>query len=230
MGLAGFSHIKVLWALGFASIAVQAATTNFGATFLANIASRQGVRTLPSGLQYRVLRAGNSTGYPGLSTTCRVHYEGRTAENWPTGPKFDSSYDRGSPLTVKPNQVIKGWTIALQLMVQGDKWEIYVPSELGYGDEGVPPRIGGGDVLVFTMELLSILGHVIDTPPAELVSGNSSTSLLVMAFVLLVVCFLGVLFTAWTLGCFTSRARYMEIDSTSTGPETIGKSAGEGAE
>eukprot|EP00930_Biecheleria_cincta_P017407 TRINITY_DN13852_c0_g1_i6.p1 TRINITY_DN13852_c0_g1~~TRINITY_DN13852_c0_g1_i6.p1 ORF type:complete len:148 (+),score=11.65 TRINITY_DN13852_c0_g1_i6:237-680(+) len=126
--------------------------------------------------------------------------------------------------------VIGGWRIALQLMVAGDKWELYIPSELGYGDKGVPPRIGGGDVLVFTVELLSILGHVIDTPPQELETANSITSLLVMALVLLVVCLLGVTFTAWTLGFCTSRARYMEIAESSRGPEAIGKSADMGAE
>merc|ERR1711862_1013027 len=57
-----------------------------------------------------------------------------------------------------PNQVIKGWTEAMQLMVEGDKWEMYIPSELGYGDSGSPPKIGGGDVLVFTMEILKING------------------------------------------------------------------------
>merc|ERR1712008_518893 len=71
---------------------------------------------------------------------------------WPDGAKFDSSYDRGSPTAFAPNQVIKGWTEAMQLMVEGDKWEMYIPSELGYGDSGSPPKIKGGDVLVFTMD------------------------------------------------------------------------------
>jgi hypothetical protein len=61
-----------------------------------------------------------------------------------------------------PNQVIKGWTEAMQLMVEGDKWEMYIPSELGYGDRGSPPKIGGGDVLIFTMEILEILGDKVD--------------------------------------------------------------------
>merc|ERR1712057_140821 len=62
-----------------------------------------------------------------------------------------------------PNQVIKGWTEAMQLMVEGDKWEMYIPSELGYGDSGSPPKIKGGDVLVFTMEIIKIKG---DSKPA----------------------------------------------------------------
>merc|ERR1712094_42679 len=78
---------------------------------------------------------------------------------WPSGKKFDSSYDRGSPTSFAPNQVIKGWTEAMQLMVEGDKWEMYIPSELGYGDSGSPPNIGGGDVLVFTMEIIKIKGN-----------------------------------------------------------------------
>ena len=111
----------------------------------------------------------------------RRHYEGRTAQEWPAGEKFDSSYDRGSPTTFAPNQVIAGWTEAMQLMVEGDEtWESvrcaegdddgddsltlppptarYIPSELGYGDRGSPPKIGGGDVLVFTMEIMKIKG------------------------------------------------------------------------
>merc|ERR1712227_1085406 len=77
---------------------------------------------------------------------------------------FDSSYKRGSPTSFAPNQVIKGWTEAMQLMVEGDKWEMYIPSELGYGDSGSPPKIGGGDVLVFTMEIIKIKG---DKKPAS---------------------------------------------------------------
>ena len=61
------------------------------------------------------------------------------------------SYDRGSPTTFAPNQVIKGWTEAMQMMVEGDKWEMYIPSELGYGERGSPPKIPGGSVLVFQM-------------------------------------------------------------------------------
>merc|ERR1712151_1330231 len=76
----------------------------------------------------------------------------------------DSSYDRGSPTSFAPNQVIKGWTEAMQMGVEGDKGEMYIPSELGYGDSGSPPDIGGGDVLVFTMEIIKING---DKKPAS---------------------------------------------------------------
>ena len=70
--------------------------------------------------------------------------------------------DRGSPTDFAPNQVIKGWTEAMQLMVEGDKWEMYIPSELGYGDGGSPPKIKGGDVLVFVMEIIKINGDKVD--------------------------------------------------------------------
>merc|ERR1712066_775116 len=113
---------------------------------------------------YKVLRAGDGDSHPTKSSPCECHYEGRDAKNYPDGPKFDSSYDRGSPTTFAPNQVIKGWTEAMQLMVEGDKWEMYIPSELGYGDSGSPPKIGGGDVLIFRMEILKILG---DKKPAN---------------------------------------------------------------
>merc|ERR1712179_619425 len=78
--------------------------------------------------------------------------------------EFDSSYKRGSTTTFAPNQVIAGWTEAMQLMVEGDKWEMYIPSELGYGDGGSPPKIKGGDVLIFRMEILKIKG---DKKPAD---------------------------------------------------------------
>lgn len=86
------------------------------------------------------------------------HYAGTLID----GTTFDSSYDRGSPTSFAPNQVIKGWTEAMQLMVEGDKWEMYIPSELGYGDSGSPPKIGGGDVLIFKMEIIKINGNKVD--------------------------------------------------------------------
>merc|ERR1711920_1202472 len=72
--------------------------------------------------------------------------------------EFDSSYKRGEATTFAPNQVIKAWTEAMQLMVEGDKWEMYIPSELGYGDSGSGDKIKGGDVLIFRMEMLKIKG------------------------------------------------------------------------
>merc|ERR1712195_267624 len=121
---------------------------------------KEGVISLASGMQYKVLRAGEGANHPTVDSPCECHYKGTLID----GSTFDSSYDRGSPTTFAPNQVIKGWTEAMQLMVEGDKWEMYIPSELGYGDSGSPPKIKGGDVLVFTMEIIKIKG---DKVPAN---------------------------------------------------------------
>ena len=125
----------------------------FSARFLAENKQKDGVMTLPSGLQYKVLRAGKGDCHPLLNSPCSCNYEGRCAKDWPSGAKFDSSYDRGSPTTFAPNQVIGGWTEAMQLMVEGDMWELYIPSNLAYGDTG---RVPG--CLVFTIELIQIKG------------------------------------------------------------------------
>jgi len=151
----------------FASLLASTLATNeAGLKFLAENKNKEGVVELPSGLQYKVLRKGDGTSHPSVSSPCECHYEGRTAPNYPSGPKFDSSYDRGSPTTFAPNQVIKGWTEAMQLMVEGDKWELYIPSDMAYGDRGRPPKIGGGDCLVFTIEILKIKGAKV--PKTEL--------------------------------------------------------------
>merc|ERR1719198_2959846 len=142
----------------------SAGTNAAGKKFLEENKGKPGVITLPSGLQYKVLRAGDGAFHPTADSPCDCHYEGRTAQSYPNGETFDSSYARGSPTSFAPNQVIKGWTEAMQLVVEGDKWEMYIPSELGYGERGSPPKIGGGDVLVFTMEILEING---DKVPAS---------------------------------------------------------------
>jgi len=138
--------------------ATASATNAAGLAFLSANKEKDGVVELPSGLQYKVLRAGDGADHPAVNSPCECHYEGRSAQNYPSGDKFDSSYDRGSPTTFAPNQVIKGWTEAMQLMVEGDKWELYIPSDLAYGDRGRPPKIGGGDCLVFTIEIIKIKG------------------------------------------------------------------------
>merc|ERR1711974_337353 len=88
---------------------------------------------------------------------------------------FDSSYDRNEPTTFAPNQVIKGWTEAMQLMVEGDKWEMYIPSELGYGDAGTGADIRGGDVLVFRMEILKINGATLPADRCDPETGKGCT-------------------------------------------------------
>ena len=100
-----------------------------GEQFLQDNKKKDGVITLPSGLQYKVLVEGSGLKRPLVDTPCDCHYLGTLID----GTQFDSSFDRGKPSTFAPNQVIKGWTEALQLMRAGDHWELYVPSELAYG-------------------------------------------------------------------------------------------------
>ena len=106
---------------------------------------------MPSGLLYKEIRAGTGSS-PSISDPCSCHYAGTLID----GTEFDSSYKRGSPLTFAPNQVIKGWTEAMQLMKEGGKWELYIPPELGYGERGAGGAIPGNAVLVFTLELLEV--------------------------------------------------------------------------
>ena len=137
--------------------AANAGTSPEGKAWLDEKAKEDGVVTLESGLMYKVLRDGDGENHPKASTSCECHYEGKLID----GTVFDSSYERGSPTSFAPNQVIKGWTEAMQLMVEGDKWEMYIPSELGYGDSGSPPKIPGGAPLVFQMEILKINGPTV---------------------------------------------------------------------
>mmetsp|Transcript_22989 Transcript_22989/g.47825 ORF Transcript_22989/g.47825 Transcript_22989/m.47825 type:complete len:159 (-) Transcript_22989:2209-2685(-) len=144
--------IAVIGALFLASTAL-AGTSAEGLEWLAKKDAEEDVVKLDSGLRYKEIRAGTGKS-PLLSTPCKCHYAGTLID----GTEFDSSYKRGQPLTFAPNQVIKGWTEAMQLMKEGGKWELYIPSELGYGDRGAGAQIPGGAVLVFTLELLEVLG------------------------------------------------------------------------
>ena len=102
---------RALALLAVFGIASTAATNAAGMKFLAENKDKDGVETLPSGLQYKVLRKGSGDSHPLVNSPCECHYEGRTAANYPSGPVFDSSYARGSPTTFAPNQVIKGWYV-----------------------------------------------------------------------------------------------------------------------
>lgn len=126
-----------------------------GDAFLAANKEKDGVVTLPSGLQYKVLEEGAGLEHPLVSTQCECHYAGRLLD----GSEFDSSYKRGKPTAFAPNQVIKGWTEAMQLMVQGDKWEMYIPWQLAYGASGKPPKIPAKACLIFVMEIVKIKGE-----------------------------------------------------------------------
>ena len=122
-----------------------------GDKFLADNAKKAGVKVTASGLQYEVIKVGNGP-HPKASDTVVVNYEGKLIN----GEKFDSSYDRGQPLTIPANAVIPGWTEALQLMTVGSKYKLYIPAKLGYGSYGSPPKIGPNETLVFDVELLGI--------------------------------------------------------------------------
>jgi len=122
---------------------------------------KEGVIELPSGLQYKVLEKGSGVYHPTASTSCSCEYKGSLID----GSVFDSG-----TASFAPNQVIRGWTEAMQLMVQGDKWEMYIPSELGYGDQGSPPKIPGGSVLVFQMEIKELLGEGVPAMKCDIVS------------------------------------------------------------
>jgi FKBP-type peptidyl-prolyl cis-trans isomerase FklB len=148
--------------LSFVVSEVSAGTSADGLKFLEENSKRPDVVVLPSGLQYRVITKGAGSHHPAVNTPCQCHYAGTLID----GTQFDSSYSRGSPATFAPNQVIKGWTEALQLMVEGDKWELFIPSELGYGDGGSPPKIPGGSVLIFTIEILQLQGDSSKWVPA----------------------------------------------------------------
>ena len=120
-----------------------------GETFLAANAKKEGVTVLPSGLQYKVLKSGEGR-KPGRTDKVRCHYEG----TFPNGQKFDSSYDRNEPAVFGVNQVIAGWTEALQLMSEGSAWELYIPYNLAYGEAGAPGAIPPYSALVFKVELI----------------------------------------------------------------------------
>mmetsp|Transcript_14696 Transcript_14696/g.19255 ORF Transcript_14696/g.19255 Transcript_14696/m.19255 type:complete len:187 (+) Transcript_14696:93-653(+) len=121
--------------------------------YLETNAKKAGVTVLSSGLQYRVLREGPENGpSPGPTTKCTCHYEGTTVG----GKVFDSSYQRGQPIDFAPNQVIKGWTEAMQLMKEGDKWELVIPSDLAYGNRQMGPDIYPGATLIFKMEIIKV--------------------------------------------------------------------------
>ena len=123
-----------------------------GQTFLEENKGKEGVVALPSGLQYKILVAGNGP-KPQASDTVKCHYEGRLIN----GTVFDSSIRRGEPAEFPVGGVIAGWVEALQLMPVGSKWQLYIPSELAYGAHGAGQSIGPNETLIFDVELLAIV-------------------------------------------------------------------------
>lgn len=129
----------------------SAKNTQDGRAFLEINRMKDGVVVLPSGLQYREVKAGTGRS-PKPSDKVTTHYRGTLID----GTVFDSSYDRGEPATFPVNGVIAGWTEALQLMKEGSVWELFIPSNLAYGTRGAGGKIGPNATLVFTVELLTV--------------------------------------------------------------------------
>ena len=121
-----------------------------GETFLADNKKKEGVKTLPSGLQFKVVKDGAGK-KPKLNDTVTVHYRGTFID----GTEFDNSYKRGQPTSFPVSSVIEGWTEALQLMEEGAKWQLFLPPQLAYGERGAGP-IGPNSTLIFDVELISI--------------------------------------------------------------------------
>jgi FKBP-type peptidyl-prolyl cis-trans isomerase FklB len=122
-----------------------------GEKFLADNKKKEGIKTTASGLQYKVIKDGTGK-TPKATDTVSTHYRGTLI----SGKEFDSSYKRGEPAEFPVNGVIKGWTEALQLMKEGAKWQLFIPSELAYGERGAGQDIGPNSTLIFDIELLSV--------------------------------------------------------------------------
>jgi FKBP-type peptidyl-prolyl cis-trans isomerase len=123
-----------------------------GVQFLAENATKKGVKVTPSGLQYEVITEGTGKS-PKATDTVQVHYKGTLLD----GTEFDSSYKRGQPATFPLNRVIPGWTEGVQLMKEGSKYKFFIPSKLAYGASGTPGGpIGPNEALIFEVELLKV--------------------------------------------------------------------------
>lgn len=136
-----------------------------GKTFLEKNAKEADVKVTPSGLQYKIIKAGTGA-KPGLEDTVKVHYHGTLID----GTVFDSSIERGEPISFPVNGVIKGWTEALQLMPAGSEWQLYIPANLAYGEEGTRGKIGPNASLIFKVQLLEVVSG---KPAAAESAGNT---------------------------------------------------------
>jgi len=123
-----------------------------GEVFLNANKTKDGVVTLPSGIQYLVLKEGTGK-QPSLSDSVKAHYKGSLLD----GKEFDSSFKRNQPFTAPLRSLIKGWQEVLPLMKEGSHWRLWIPSDLAYGDRGAGADIPGGATLIFEVELLSVL-------------------------------------------------------------------------
>jgi FKBP-type peptidyl-prolyl cis-trans isomerase FklB len=122
-----------------------------GEAFLSENRKKEGIKALPSGLQYKVVKAGTGK-KPKSTDTVTTHYRGTLID----GTEFDSSYRRGQPASFPVSGVIAGWTEALQLMEEGAKWQLFIPPNLAYGERGAGSQIGPNATLIFEIELISI--------------------------------------------------------------------------
>ncbi len=123
-----------------------------GASFLKANKEKEGVKVLPEGIQYLILKEGTGA-QPALRDTVKAHYKGELLD----GKEFDNSFKRGQPFSAPLTALIKGWQIALPLMKEGSHWRLWIPSDLAYGDRGAGAGIPGGATLMFEVELISIV-------------------------------------------------------------------------
>lgn len=134
-------------------MAITRSSSAAAVQFMANNARQPGVRTLPSGVQYRVVTSGPEGARPGREDEVKVHYEGQLTD----GTVFDSSFQRGTPAIMPLPELIPAWQEVVPLMRRGDEWMVYVPPAQGYGAEGRPPVIPPNAVLVFRLQLIDFL-------------------------------------------------------------------------
>lgn len=143
-------------------VAKSAGNKKAGLDFLAANKNKPGVVTLPSGLQYQIIKQGTGP-KPAVTDKVKVHYHGTLID----GQVFDSSVERGEPIELSVGGVIRGWTEALQLMPVGSKWKLFIPSDLAYGDNQMGPLIAPGSTLIFDVELLDIVKTPQPANPAD---------------------------------------------------------------
>lgn len=129
--------------------ALAEANSKKGQAYLAENAKKEGVKSLASGIQYKVIKSGKGNS-PTEDDIIFAHYEGKFLD----GKVFDSSYERGTPLKFNMTNMIKGWAEVMKMMKPGDKWEVVIPSSLAYGEKGARDRIGPNETLVFIIELI----------------------------------------------------------------------------
>lgn len=123
-----------------------------GAAFMAENRTKEGIKELPGGIQYEVIKEGTGV-QPELRDKVKAHYKGSLLD----GKEFDNSFKRGQPFTAPLTSLIRGWQVALPMMKEGSHWKIWIPSDLAYGDRGAGSDIPGGATLLFEIELLEVI-------------------------------------------------------------------------